>query len=282
MVTPEQGLILTLGGVGLCLGYLASDEQFRVSLTSRIRQRKAKHDQRLRFLRSRIAAAWVMAFEALMLALGILGVFMATWPLVVAAAVLVVLPNFYLEREYVERSRRIHLQVEGFLNALGRAFCAAPSLSDALGSARSALRGPLADEVGEVLEEFHIGVPIEKALSNMASRVQSENLRVAVLTLTLGARSGGRLEHVLLSTANSMREMERLDGVLRAKTAEGKAQTLVISLLPPPVLGAIEWLSPGFFAPLDASFSGHVLVAIALGLWAGAVVLARQILAVDL
>jgi tight adherence protein B len=168
------------------------------------------------------------------------------------------------------------------LDALSRAFCAAPSLSEALASARVTLGGPLGEEVGEVLEEFHLGVPLERALHNMAERVSSENLRVAVLTLVLGSRTGGRLEEVLLSTSGAMREMERLEGLLRAKTAEGKAQIVVIGMLPPFVCGAIEMLNPGFFAPLDASFAGHVVVAIALGLWGFGVVLARQILAVDL
>ena len=79
-----------------------------------------------------------------------------------------------------------------------------------------------------------------------------------------------------------LREMERLEGILRTKTAEGKAQTVVIALMPVALVGTMHAMMPGYFAPLETTAVGNMIVVAAVGLWIGAIFVARQILAVDL
>jgi tight adherence protein B len=281
-VTPTFGLTLTMGSLAMALGYLAASDEVLGFLRTRLESRRQSLDFGLRFLRSKIAPRALLGVEVLGVCLLLLGVGTRFWVLVGVALCLGLAPHLLLERARVRRVKLIHLQVEPFLGAMARALAAAPSLGEAIVSASQTLRGGLADELAEVLEEFRLGTPLETALERMALRVPSENVRVAVLTLTLGARSGGRLDPVLQSMAAAMREMERLEGVLRSKTAEGKAQILVIACLPAAVALALAHIEPGFFEPLDASLAGHTLVAVAVFFWAAGVLLARHITAVDL
>jgi tight adherence protein B len=87
---------------------------------------------------------------------------------------------------------------------------------------------------------------------------------------------------VLERAAGTLREMARLEGVLRTKTAEGKAQTFVLALTPFPLVGLLHSLNPGFLAPLLVSTRGHLLLALALLCWISSLLLARRILRVDL
>lgn len=222
--------------------------------------------------------------EGASIALG-LGIGIATpekLPWAVGTAALALMPTAFLARACAARVAKIGLQVEPMLGAIARALVAAPSLGEALMSAQSVVEAPLGEEIAEVLEEFRLGTNLDLALSHLSERVPSENLRVAVLTLKLGQKSGGRLAGILETTAQTMREMERLEGVLRTKTAEGKAQTFVIALVPIGLVGAMHAMNPGYFAPLEATFVGNVIVLVSVGLWLGAIFLARQILAVDL
>jgi tight adherence protein B len=93
---------------------------------------------------------------------------------------------------------------------------------------------------------------------------------------------GGHLPEVLETLAASLREMARLAGVLRTKTAEGRIQFLVVSLVPPVLVLFFGKLRPGHFEPLFASHTGLVICVIAALLWAGSVLLARKVLAVQL
>jgi tight adherence protein B len=76
--------------------------------------------------------------------------------------------------------------------------------------------------------------------------------------------------------------MARLAGVVRTKTAEGKAQALVMSFVPIPLYLMIEWLNPGFFEPMKHALLGQILIVTAISLWVTAFLLAHRILRVDI
>lgn len=94
--------------------------------------------------------------------------------------------------------------------------------------------------------------------------------------------TGGDLPNVLRTAAASLREMERLEGVVRTKTAEGKAQAWVISFIPIPLYFGIQMSDPNYFLPLEETVLGHVLLGVAVLCWLLAGFLARRILAVQI
>lgn len=181
-----------------------------------------------------------------------------------------------------QRTRRLEGQVEGFLNFVARALVAAPSLGEAMAQAVELVESPLREELREFVREMQIGMPIERALERWSERTSSTNLRMALLTLRIGRRTGGGLGSALRTTAESLREMSRLEGVLRTKTAEAKTQSWVISVIPFPLLWAIDRIDPHFFRPLEEHPLGVVIVGLAVLLWCAAAWLSHRILAVDL
>jgi tight adherence protein B len=140
---------------------------------------------------------------------------------------------------------------------------------------------PLRGEVELVLREQQLGVPLDRALANMGERVRTPVVSAALATLRIARNTGGNLGRTLERAAASLRELARLEGVVRTKTAEGRAQTLVIALLPAPLVWGLDRLDPEFLAPVWNTSAGHVLLAAALVLWAIALLLARKIVEVD-
>jgi tight adherence protein B len=69
---------------------------------------------------------------------------------------------------------------------------------------------------------------------------------------------------------------------VRTKTAEGRAQALLIALAPFALVPLLDALDPNFLAPLWQTELGHLLVGLALALWLAALWLARRITAVDI
>jgi tight adherence protein B len=76
--------------------------------------------------------------------------------------------------------------------------------------------------------------------------------------------------------------MNRLMGVVRSKTAEGKAQLWLLVTLPVAVIFLFDLVSDGYFAPLTQSAAGFTVIIAAFVLWVSSLVLARKVLAVDL
>jgi tight adherence protein B len=101
-------------------------------------------------------------------------------------------------------------------------------------------------------------------------------------TLLIGRQTGGDLPKILERSAATLREMARLEGVVRTKTAEGKSQAWVLGAMPFVMVIVLQSMDPNWLKPLWTSFIGYVLMFAAGILWIFAIIAARKILNVDI
>jgi tight adherence protein B len=193
-----------------------------------------------------------------------------------------VAPVTMLERMRKKRVARVEQVLDGFVLALANAMRATPSAGKALATIQSVTPAPLDREIELVLREMRVGSTLEQALGNLSARVRSFQLDAAMSGLLIGRQTGGNVPEILDSAANTLREMARLQGVLRAKTAEGRAQANVLAAFPLLLLFAFDAASPGYFRPLTESATGMIVAMIAVGMWVSSVLLTRRIMEVEL
>ncbi len=191
-------------------------------------------------------------------------------------------PAWWIERMREKRVQAIEEQIDGFVMSLANALKATPSIGDAIKSIASLLREPLRQEVELAVKEMRVGATLEQALLLMANRVGSRQLDAALSAVLIGRQVGGNLPRVLETTALSLREMARLEGVVRTKTAEGKMQMWVLALFPLFMIFALSSVSPGYFDPLTQTIAGYCVVVLAVMFWFASLIVARKILAVDI
>lgn len=199
------------------------------------------------------------------------------WLVLIAAG-----PNYYVERMRQKRVEAIEDQLDGFLVGLANALKSIPSISTAFVSVHPILPEPLRDEVGLAIKEMRVGSTLEQALLSMAGRVGSRQLDSALSAIVIGRQIGGNLPNILETTANTLREMARLEGVIKTKTAEGKAQMWVLALFPFAMILLLDWVSEGYFLPLQASVPGYIVALFAGTFWLASLLLARKVLSVDI
>ena len=193
-----------------------------------------------------------------------------------------VVPSLALERLRLQRIEAIEEQIDGFLLALANALKTTASIGDGLRSVHAVLREPLRQDLGLVLKEMRVGSALDQALLMLGQRVGSRQFDMALSTILIGRQVGGNLPRILEASASSFREMSRLEGVVRTKTAEGRFQLIVLALFPFFIAMGLEAISPGYFEPLRDGVLGPFLLLIAGISWAASIVVARKILAVDL
>ena len=92
--------------------------------------------------------------------------------------------------------------------------------------------------------------------------MQSPVIAGALATLIIARQTGGDLSQTLETAATSLREMSRLEGVVRSKTAEGKGQVVVLAVVPFLMVALLGWIDPTWLSPLTDNFAGYVVVAI--------------------
>ena len=281
------GLLLTYGGVLLtALGVawvLYASVAGDTLLKRYYRQYVAHLDRKLKLLflpssGARIAAAQIGA--ALLVASAGPWLDIPYWYLglvVVAGAPVLVLKN-----KHAEHVKRLESQSDGLILGLANSLKTVPGPAAALAALAPVLPLPMRLEIDRLLKEMRVGSTLEQALLNMSSRVRSPDLDAALSSLLIGLQVGGNLPVVLETTAATIREMMRLQGVVRTKTSESRAQLWVLALFPFVICYAFVALDPEYFTPLQGSFVGTLVTAVAVLLWLASLMAARKILKVDI
>jgi tight adherence protein B len=191
-------------------------------------------------------------------------------------------PHAWLSWNHRKRLLRIDEQVDGFLMALSNALKSRPSIADGVVSVQAVLSVPIRQEIELTVKQMRVGSTPELALLAMSRRVGSQKLDAAISAILVGRQVGGNVSQILETTAAAMREMARLEGVVRTKTAEGKAQLWALAAFPFVLIVAFSLISPGYFDPLSETVVGGVCTTLGLALWGASIVAARRILRVDI
>jgi tight adherence protein B len=196
--------------------------------------------------------------------------------------VTMIAPTIWIELQRRKRIEMIEEQLDNFVLALANSLKSTPSIGAAFNTVVTVIQDPIRQEVDLAIKEMKVGSSLDQALLHMAARVASRPLDSALSAILIGRQVGGNLPRVLEQTALTLREMRRLEGVIRTKTAEGKMQLWVIAAMPFGLLIGLNQLWPGYFQPLQTTFFGYVLVFLCASCWVAALVIARKVLAVDI
>jgi tight adherence protein B len=140
----------------------------------------------------------------------------------------------------------------------------------------------LNQELSQTLRELRVGSTLEQALTDLSARVGSTTLDTTISALLIGRRVGGNIPEILSETGASLREMNRMQAVLRSKTADGRVQTGVLAVFPVGIVLTFDLLSPGYFTPLTQTAIGSIIALAAGVLWLAALALSHRIMKVQL
>ena len=191
-------------------------------------------------------------------------------------------PVVHLRRKRTEHITRLEAQIDALILGLANSLKTVPSPSAALAAIVPILPMPMRLEIDRLLKEMRIGSTLEQGLLNMSSRLKSPDIDNALSALLIGLQVGGNLPMVLENTAATIREMNRLQGVVRTKTSEARAQLWVLALFPFGICLAFNYAQAGYFDPLQGTFVGYLVTSVAVAFWLAALFVARKVLKVDI
>ncbi len=202
-------------------------------------------------------AALALAFGALVLGPAAGVVLAAAGPLVVARV---------LRARRARYRRAVDAGAGDAAIAIADALGGGHSLRGALGEAARAVDGATGLELRRTAAELATGARTETALEALRVRAGSQRLDLLVAACLLCHRAGGDLARLLREAARSFEGEARLEGEVRAATAQARFTGLLVVLLP--LGGALlaELASPGFLAGLASSLLTGWLVGCALAL----------------
>ena len=211
-----------------------------------------------------------------------LGVFLSSRSFGFALAVAgLVGPRIWMRRAIDKRRKRLEEQLDVALQTIANNMLATQSLVDGFAAVAAHLEAPVAEEAAMVCKDIRVGARTEEALTNLSQRCQSLHVDAVVTALCIGLRTGGDLGKVLKTIAGVVRETIRCEGLMAAKTAEGRMSAWVMGSMPVLFTLAMHWVSPEWLEPLWNDVVGHVIVVVAAVLTLAGMTLVLRISRID-
>jgi tight adherence protein B len=172
----------------------------------------------------------------------------------------------WVQHKRLQRMQQIDQQLPEALDLMARAMQAGHAFSSALRLVGTDGPQPIAQEFLTVFDEINFGIPFDKAMGNLASRVASGDLRFFVVAVLIQRDSGGNLAEILTSISALIRERHKLSGTVRVLSAEGRVSAWILTMLPFALALTISLINRRFISTLWTDPAGIRLVAVALGL----------------
>ncbi len=163
--------------------------------------------------------------------------------------------GFFLPRIYVSvrQNRRLNAfnnQLSDILNLWVNSLRAGYSVPQAMEAVAKEAPAPAGPEFRRVVSEMSIGIPMETALNNMLSRIDSEDLDLVFTAVNIQREVGGNLAEILDTISHTIRERIRIKGEIRTLTASGRATGTIIGVTPLLLSVLLYLINPGYMSQL--------------------------------
>jgi tight adherence protein B len=193
------------------------------------------------------------------------------------------LVGFFAPRAYVaiRRGRRLQAfndQLGDTINLMVNSIRAGYSILQAMRAVSDEMGPPASTEYGRVVQEVQLGIPLEEALKHMLRRVPSEDLDMMITAINVQREVGGNLAEVLESISFTIRERIRIQGEIRALTAQSRISGYMVAMVPVLLAAVIYLINPEFMGLLFEHTCGHIMIGVAVvGIGSGFFVISKVV-----
>jgi tight adherence protein B len=163
----------------------------------------------------------------------------------------------------VKESRRQSAFLEALpdtLQLISGSLSAGYSLPQAVDTVVTEGSEPIAGEFKRALIETRLGVPIEDALQGIAERIRSKDFAWVVMAIRIQREVGGNLAEVLKTTADTLRERERLRRQVQVLSAEGRLSAWILGGLPIVFAAYLVLVRPSYIKILVTDSFGLIML----------------------
>ena len=201
---------------------------------------------------------------------------------VLAIAVLLMLPRFAFRRMAARRAKRINEALPDALAQISGAMRVGATFTSAMQSMVEEQTGPLGQEFSLLLREQRLGARLEDALDNLGERVQTEEMDLVISAALIAQEVGGNLAEILARLSETIRRKLEMEGKIRSLTAQGILQGRVVTALPFLILFALLFIEPEAIRPIWTGLLGWCFLGVIFALQVVGGFLIRRIVRIEI
>jgi tight adherence protein B len=173
------------------------------------------------------------------------------------------IPVLVMLQKKAARMRAFAEEFPDTLDLLVSALRAGISFSGALQIVADESPEPVRSEFAIVVEEQALGLDLREALTNMANRIDSLDLKFFVTAVILQRDTGGNLTEVLENTGRLIRDRFRILGDIMTFTAQGRLTGIILTCLPLGLAIFMAMVAPDYFHKMWDHPNGRAILGFA-------------------
>ncbi|MBO4304679.1 MAG: type II secretion system F family protein [Lentisphaeria bacterium] len=200
----------------------------------------------------------------------------------IAAVAAFPVPRMVLKYLRKERMNKFNLQLEDALLSISGSLKAGFSINQALETVAAQNRSPISFEFRLLMHEIRLGVTLDTALEKMNKRLDSPDFELIAMAIITARQTGGELTVILERLAGVIRERVRITGRIRALTAQGRLQAVIIGLMPFALFSAMLYVAPDMMNSFFSSVVGILFLMGVIVLDAVGFFVIRKITTIDI
>jgi tight adherence protein B len=179
------------------------------------------------------------------------------------------------------RTQQLRQQLPDAVMLIAGSLRAGASLQAALDQMVAEMRGPVSQEFELFLREQRLGVNFDDALIAFEARVPMEEMAMLSTALKISRDTGGNLAETLERLAYALRQKLTIEGKIRALTAQGKLQGILVGSLPFLMIVVLFKMEPDDMRPLFTTWYGWATVGFVVVMEFFGAILIRKIVTID-
>jgi tight adherence protein B len=204
-------------------------------------------------------------------------IFQNIWPGIGLAVLAYVIPGFMLFRGIEIRQKKFQAQLIDSLTLIRGAVEAGYSFQQALNVVIQEIPAPTSEEFRRVRREVELGLPLNRALVNMANRMNSDDFYMVVTAVNINMQVGGSLSTILGVVIETIRQRIALLGELRSITSYARYASYMLTLLPFITAALIALVSPQYVQRLfEPGLTRYIMLYAIVSIFIGNIVLRRM------
>jgi tight adherence protein B len=185
------------------------------------------------------------------------------------------IPNFIIKTRYAMRIRKFNDQLLDAISMLSSCIKGGLSLLQGLEVLVEEMPAPMNQELGLVVRENRMGIPLEECLKRLNKRMNLDELGLVVNALLVARETGGELPKVFSRLTVTIRDNRKLRESIKTLTLQGRMQGWIMSFLPIAFVAWVLSVNKHHFDIMLNSDMGRLLLIIAAVLQAVGMVLIR-------
>ncbi len=170
------------------------------------------------------------------------------------------IPQIAIQVMKQRRDTRFGLQLVDALDTMSNALKAGLSLPQAFELIHQEMENPIRQEFRLLSHEMKFGLTVDDALQSLQRRMTNPDLALMATAIAVAQEVGGNLAGVFENIAGTIRDRHRVEMRVRAMTAQGRLQGIVLCLLPVALCAFLTFAYPALMSPLYDTGMGWALL----------------------